>query len=405
MDTPEETSIITFPSNLTEHPTFQERNLLLEYGFRNFFAFKEGAIVSFRFDGNTPDTISQGRPAATVMGGNGANAAGKTHLLKALHFLSWFGARSFDWKPESKMPIEPFGDSTEPSEFYAEFKIGEYTYRYEISLTDEKVLSEILHRTKSKRVTLFERKGNAIAHTTKEFSLLSTLQLRNNVSIISTANQYQLPILGDVFAFFSNIITNVAYSGFHQPLASINETSEFLKKAPTFHKFVEAFICSCDTGVSKIKIHEREGEKGKPIYYPTFIHNIGNKEYEVSTFEESSGTKRLFSILPDYLGTLAEGGLLVVDEFDLHLHPRILPKLIDLFTDEDTNPHNAQLIFTSHDSRIMDSLGRYRTYIVEKQDNESFAFRIDEVPGDMLRNDRPISPIYEDGKIGGVPHV
>lgn len=379
--------------------------MLLEYGFQNFFAFKEGAIISFRFDGNTPEPIAQGRAAATVMGVNGANAAGKTHLLKALHFLSWFGASSFDWKPESKMPIEPFGNSTEPSEFYAEFKIGEYTYRYETSLTDEKVWSEVLHRTKSKRVTLFERKYNSIVHTTKEFAALSTLQLRNNVSVISTAHQYQLPVLGDVFTFFSNIITNVAYGGFHQPLSNINETSEFLKKAPTFHKFVESFIRSCDTGVSKINIYEREGEKGRPIYYPVFIHNIDNKEYEVSTFEESSGTKRLFSILPDYLGTLANGGILVVDEFDLHLHPKILPKLIGLFTDEKTNPLNAQLIFTSHDSRIIDSLGRYRTYIVEKRDNESFAFRIDEVPGDLLRNDRPISPIYEDGKIGGVPRV
>lgn len=379
--------------------------MLLEYGLSNFFSFKEGAVISFRFDGNTPEDIAQGRSCSTIMGVNGANAAGKTHLLKAIDFVSWFGAHSFDWKPGTKMPIEPYAGSEEPIEFYAEFSIEKIIYRYEIAVTGEKVYREALYRTKSKRTQLYERIENKIVDATKEFNSLHTLTLRNNVSVISTINQHQLPILRDVYDFLFKISTNVGYSGLHEPFSDINRIAKLLAETPLVHEFVENFIRDCDTGISRIAIHQREGEKDEPIFYPLFMHTIGDHEYGVATHEESSGTKRLFQTLPYYLMMLTVGGVLVIDEFDLHLHPHILPKLLELFTDPESNPKNAQLIFTSHDARILDSLGRYRSCIATKRDNESFAFRLDEVPGDLLRNDRPISPVYEDGKIGGVPRV
>lgn len=396
----------------TVHFYALEVSLLLEYGVRNFFSFKEGAIVSFRFDGNTPEGITQGRSCSTIMGVNGANAAGKTHLLKALRFISWFGARSFAGKPDSKMPLEAYARSSEPSEFYIEFEGTDVTYRYEFELTDAKVHREALYRTKAKRTLLFERIENTIAVATKEFSGLRTLTFRSNVSVISTVNQHQLKLLQDVFRFLDNILTpNIGYAGLRdQPVADFdsadfNTSMKFLFDVPAVREFTEDFIRACDTGVEKISIYKSEGEKGEPIFYPWFVHTIDDKEYEISLYEESSGTKRLIRTLPDYFCALNLGAVLVIDEFDLHLHPDILPKLLDLFTDPVSNPKNAQLVFTSHNARIMDSLGRYRTYIVAKRDNESFAFRLDEVPGDLLRNDRLISPIYEEGKIGGVPRI
>ena len=380
--------------------------MLLEYGLKNFFAFREGAIVSFRFDGNTPESIAQGRPCATIMGVNGANAAGKTHLLKGLNFLNWFCVRSFAWKPDAKLPIESFGGSKEPSEFFAEFTIGELTYRYECSVTEERVCSEALYRTKAKRTLLFERKENTITHSIKELHALHALTLRSNVSVIATVNQYQLKILQDVFGFFEGIFTSVTCGGRHGPLSDMNEVSEFLFKSHEVREFVEDFITSCDAGISKINIYQRPGAKSDDyIYFPAFVHVIDGKEHEVRAHEESSGTKRLYRTLHEYMFVLAVGGVLAVDEIDMHLHPHILPKLLNLFVDSKINSNNAQLIFTSHDSQVMDRLGRYRSYIVTKRDNESFAFRLDEVPGDLLRNDRLISPVYEDGKIGGVPRL
>jgi len=50
-------------------------------------------------------------------------------------------------------------------------------------------------------------------------------------------------------------------------------------------------------------------------------------------------------------------------------------------------------------------MGKYRTFLVNKTDNESFGYRLDEIPGEMLRNDRSITPIYNAGKIGGIPRI
>jgi len=79
--------------------------------------------------------------------------------------------------------------------------------------------------------------------------------------------------------------------------------------------------------------------------------------------------------------------------------------LLNLFEDKELNPNNAQLIFTTHDYDVMDRIGKYRIVLVNKSDNESFLYRLDEIPGDMIRNDRLISPIYNANKIGGKPKI
>ena len=379
--------------------------MLLEYGLHNFFAFKEGAVVSFRFDRKAPESVTFGRTCSTVLGVHGANASGKTQLLKALQFLSWFCARSFALKPDSDMPISAFATSGDPSSFYVEFECGETEYRYECSLTRTHVRSEVLYRTRARRIKLFERIDNSITYATRELHALQSLTYRSNVSVIATVNQHQIGMFTDVFDFFSNIDSNVGFTGLYDLHLDISETSRFLHENPACLDRVNSLIAACDTGVKRVVIEHRETEDGRTLHYPTFIHDIDGKDFPVPAATESSGTKRLFQIFPLYLTTLQNGGVLVADEFDLHLHPHLLPAILDHFLDPKKNPKQAQLLLTSHDSNIMNTLGRYRTYVTTKRDNESFAFRLDDVPGDLLRNDRPIAPIYDDGKIGGVPRV
>lgn len=113
------------------------------------------------------------------------------------------------------------------------------------------------------------------------------------------------------------------------------------------------------------------------------------------------GTKALFLNLYKYWLVLKDGALLVFDEFDTHLHPMILPEIIELFQSKSINKKNAQLLITAHNTEIIDSLGRYNTVLVNKENNESYCYRLDEIS--LLRNDRSISPIYKKGKIGGIP--
>ncbi len=380
--------------------------MLLTFGFKNFFSFKEGVDISFRLDAKCPETISMGRAHTNVLCVKGANASGKTHIIRAISFLSDFCARSFAADPESVIAIEGFYGNHEPTNFYVEFQaVDGMEYRYELELTEAGVISETLFRTKNKRTKILERKANEISYATKKLDLLKTVKLRSNASVISTASQHQLEELTPVVLFFANIITNVSFSGLRDRWVSVDVASNMLNKTPDLLAFVTEFIRECDVGVENIEIHSAQDDKGKEKKFPVFLHRVGNDLMPVVDSTESSGTRALFRYLGVYKTMLKTGGVLALDEFDINLHPHILPKLVNLFLSDEQNPKAAQLLFTTHDGQILDMLGRYRTYLANKVDNESFAYRLDEIGGDILRNDRPIFPVYHEGKIGGVPKI
>ena len=385
---------------------FEDIELLLEYGFKNFFSFKEGASISLKLDSNCPTNISRGLDFTTVLGIKGANGSGKTTVLKAFAFLSHFCCDSFSDKLESRIPIDSFYDSKEPSEFYSVFIIGENTYTYELSLTGEKVLSETIFRKKAsgKKIKIVHRIEDKLIPT-KEFERLKAIKLRKNASLISTAHQYDFNELEELYLYFKQTIYNVSFSGLHEIPYDISLVSRFIKEDKQRLEFVKNFSAKCDTGISDIRIIEIEDETKKKKLVPIFVHKVNDKEQSVTQYTESSGTKALYRNLPSYHLILKSGGVMIVDELETHLHPHLLPKLIELFLDPKINKKNAQLIFSTHDAEIINLLGRYRTYLVNKEDNESFTYRLDEIPGDILRNDRPILPAYTDGKIGGIPRL
>lgn len=385
--------------------------MLLEYGFRNFFSFREGAVVSLRLDGSCPEVFSKGRSVATVLGVKGANGAGKTHLLKGLAFLAHFCIHSFDNEPEGLIGFSSFFENRDPSSLYAEFRSNSgVEYRYEVELTDEAVLVETIYRIKKRKTLLLKRVGVAKVEGPKEVDALRKIKLRPNVSIVSLAHQYGLTILDDVHKFFKYMVTNVNYVGYRDIFRNQGAVAKFLFEKPQILEFVSKFIRECDVGISNIEIVEKKEaqdslKESKPTYDAVCYHMVDNKEKQLPMALESNGTKTLFRSMALYEIVLRSGGVAIIDEFDVHLHPHLLSKIIDLFENPETNPHNAQLIFSAHDDSVMDLLGRYRTILVNKESNESFSYRLDEVPGTVLRNDRSMVPTYNDGKIGGVPRV
>ncbi len=379
--------------------------MLLEFGMKNFFSFREEVSISFRLDANCPAWIAQNRDFTPVICIKGANGSGKTQILKGLAFLAHFCIDSFSNKPDDKIGVASFFKNEQACEFYAEFLMDGITYRYELSTTDLEVKSETIYKTKAKTIKLFERIGNEITTKTKSLHGLDAIKLRKNVSVIATAHQYELDDLSNIYRFFDAIIVNVGRSGLHDSLISMSAISEFLLHNNNIFDFVKSFIHECDVGITDIQIASVTNKADEQEFFPIFIHSSDGKEHAIIDAMESSGTRALFKSLAAYQLTLEKGGVLALDEFDIHLHPHILPKLLDLFLNPDTNPKDAQLVFSTHDTEILNLLGRYRVYLVAKEENESFAFRLDEIPGDILRNDRPIRPAYNEGRIGGVPRL
>jgi hypothetical protein len=382
--------------------------MLLKYGMRNYSSFKEGIEVSFELKESARKTVGNG-PVTNILCVNGANGSGKTNLLKGLSFLGMFCANSFDTKPDNKIPVDSYFFNDEPTEFYVEFVgLDECRYKYECTLTVEKILTEKLSRKRKRESAVVERVGNEITECIQEFEALCDIKkIRRNASIISIANQHEIGCIEPFYQFFRRFTSNVGYTGLYSVTKYYEEgeiTKLYYEDSELF-KFVKGLICKADLGISDIQIKPSEGEDGNVTYYPIFTHNNKKKKKFLTYQYESSGTKTLYVNLFRYWDTLNSGGVLIIDEFDINLHPHILPMLLNCFTDPKSNKQKAQLIFTTHNTSILNEMGKYRTFLVNKDDNESFGYRLDEIPGDLLRNDRDISPIYNAGKIGGVPKL
>lgn len=382
--------------------------MLWEFGVRNYYGFREGMTLSFALDANCPSSISRGMPYSTIMCVKGANAAGKTTVLRAMSFIAAFACRSFAYDPASPIPVMAHFDSGEPIELFADFEWDGVRYLYEVTMTDREVRREAISRKVKKTTLLVERIGDKLTHCIREFEALSSMRLRTNVSFVSLARQYGHTEVKPIFDFFATVRGNVSFMG-HVYDHDVKDVAEELYKDPEKRQFVTQFIKTADVGVTGINIREYtdkdelDPSKVTKRYVPFFVHGSSNKF--ITWHTESSGTRALFSRLPRFQQVLRRGGVLLADEFDLHLHPHIIPKLLDLFTDPEINTSGAQLIFTTHDEAVLEIAGKYRTYIVNKDDNESFAYRLDEIAGDLVRNDRPVGPIYRAGKLGGVPRL
>lgn len=392
--------------------------MIKKFGFKNFSSFKEGAEISFDYDGNTPETVSNGELIGTVLGIKGANGSGKTNVLKALSFLYCFVTKRMTTKQKNKddedeinLPIKSYYFSKEPSEFYIEFINNGILYYYELDVSKNGIARELIIRNKnednSKDITVLERVGNKIISNLSEYDEITKINLKEDQSLISLSSDFnfnsEMLDLKNVSDEFKWLIFNVGSKGLMvEDISHITDSrATFYKSNPDALSFVKSIIVSGDDGVSDIKILTTKNSAGEEIDYPVFIHKVNDQEHELTYADESMGTKILFNNLFKYWSTLKRGGILIFDEFDIHLHSMILPEIIDLFIDPDTNPKRAQLIFTAHNTEIIDSLGRYRTILVNKENNESYCYRLDSIS--MLRNDRPISPFYQKGKIGGVP--
>lgn len=392
------------------------KNLL----FENFYSFAEETILDFGL-GKKPtpsgyDIDIGGERWNKAIAIVGANGSGKTQLLKPLAFLSWFVSESFlGNNPDSEIPCAPHMlHKDQPSRFELEFLLNGIDYRYQLELTPQEVISEALFaKTSSQFSYLFKREKTETGYSFKQkgfsFSKNQAEKLRGNASLISAAHSYDVAEARAFVEFFDRIETNVVSSGrrHFEHVRLLTAASRFHHSPELKDRMSEA-MSRFDLGLNGVEIREVAGrdESGKEekLYLPFGLHQSEEgDQFELPFFEESSGTQSAFVLLEPILKTLHHGGVAVIDELDNDLHPHLVPQLLQWFEFEATNPHQAQLVFTCHTPEVLNLLQKHQVYLVEKQNQCSEAWRMDDMTG--LRADDNLYAKYMAGALGATPNL
>ena len=393
--------------------------MLLAFSLKNFQSFREGVEISLEQNKNVPEdgksyfetaTESRVSKALAVIG---PNASGKTTLIKSLAFINWFVKDSFNAQIDSPIPLSQFfTTSDQPSDFEVRFSLNNKEWKYRLSVDGKRVHSEALYCKETKNFSyVFQRNWNqeTASYNVKQkkfgMSQKEAEKVRENASLISTAVQYAVPIAEALYR--TGFWTNVYVLGRH-PIDEMQlfAANRFYDDNEPVRQEMSRLLSSWDLGLQDIRIQKQtiSNDKGETseILRPEAIHKVDGIEHSLPLALESSGTRGAYFLLSRILPALQDGGLVVVDELEADLHPMMLTPILDLFFSSESNPNNAQIIFTCHSIEVMHLLHKSQVVLVEKNENcESDAWRLDSVKG--LRADDNLYAKYMAGAYGAVP--
>ena len=353
-------------------------------------------------------------PVSAIYGPNGG---GKSNVLAALHTLvakilrPLYATEDNEDKVllQKRIIVEPFvfSDSkNEPTEFELFFRTESAEYRYILHVKRDVVIYESLDRVKletGRRSALYTRddKGivlkGAFAKLKVSDDLSKTLTLLSYLGIAYKENA----VVKDVLHWFQFGVNFLNYGNPIQELRMAISTSEDVK-----HLMLE-MIQEMDLDIVDFRVEEKENDRIEVFTK----HLVDDVETELSLSDESSGTKKLFGLLPFIAASLLDGTVLVIDELDAKIHPVLLRHIIMMFNDMNINRHNAQLIFTSHDLSTMNSevFRRDEIWFVAKgnaQNSKLYSLvEFKNEKGESVRKDAKFDKQYLEGKYGADPYL
>lgn len=412
--------------------------MLLEFRLGNFRSFKSESAMSLiastdkSLRENTIETGISSLPrvvrSAVVYG---PNASGKSNFLRGLLLMRGMVVESASLPPQSTFNIQPFRLDPEtkdkPCLFEVTVSIDGVRYQYGFEATPNRITAEwlLVYQTNKSAVWFDRRRDEA---TDKDiYKLGSGLKgskqvwrdaTRPNALFLSTAIQLNSEALAPLYKWFAESL-HVIQSG--QMISDVFTTEKI--KDPIWERRVVDFLSSADIAISAIRAHEMDGfqtllqinpaegvvsepriEKGR-ILRPRFTHSVGETTAEMEFEDESDGTQKLFALAGPLFEILQRGQVLVIDELDRSLHELLVRHFVRLFHDPEINTKGAQLIFTSHDSSLLEGnlLRRDQVWFVEKgNDLASYLTPLTEY---SARKDEALDRGYRAGRYGAIPVI
>ena len=406
--------------------------MLVEFGVGNYRSFKDIVTLSMvaanlrakdkELDANNVfplgESISLLKSAAIY----GANASGKSNLVRAIKFMRQFVRTSATGsQAQDPIDVESFRLDAEteyaPSYFQIIFYLDGKRYRYGFEADAQRVHAEWLYHVPTKIETrLFVREGDTfdLSGVFKEGQKLSD-KTRDNALFLSVVAQFNGPIAQSILGWFGTLggmsgLSDAAFRRF---------TIARMEDQTTRDKIV-AFVKRLDTGIADVKIEETDDSVVQALR-PLFAsatksvitqHSKYDRESQQITFEdfdldkhESDGTQKIFALAGPLLETLNNGQVLVIDELDARLHPLITRTIIELFNSQITNPKNAQLVFVTHNASLLSNKFFRRDQIWFTEKDRYGATDLYSLAEFKVRNDASFGKDYIAGKYGAIPFI
>jgi uncharacterized protein len=360
----------------------------------------------------------------------GANASGKSNLVRALVRMMNFVAKSFQDEDYIK-GFETFALDKKylrlPMHFELVFLVKGTLYRYGFEITNHKVSAEWLFGPAQKNeVEYFTRRGDEITVNKtrfKEGADLTEGKTRDTTLFLNVAHAFNGPIAKEIKDFFR--LYFCITTGLDDSLLR-NITLNLLKRSEAKDKIMD-LMKAADFGIEEInniKASEfqfpgwvptdiqakmKAGEESSVLASLRAIRNIPQDDLPAAflfDWFESEGTKKFLTYAGPIVQSLQLGATLVIDEFDARLHPALTRRIVELFNSKEHNKKNAQLIFVTHDVNLLDSslLRRDQIYFAEKNAaGETSLYSLINVGG--VRNDASYEKDYMKGKYGALPYL
>jgi AAA15 family ATPase/GTPase len=366
---------------------------------------EEAALLSMPPDANAALKL-RGLPVVALYG---ANAAGKSAVIDAMDtFVAGILWSQTQTSSDRGTPHDPFlldGASRHAaSQYDADFVLGSTRYHYGFTMDAEVIVSEwlysyALHAERQTKTVLFHRDGREsepfyFGKSLKGDNKRITKLTRSNSLFLSAAAQNAHPVLQPIYEYFYKQVSRrmTTHEG---GMAFLGEQlfNYFANDAERYKRVVN-FLQAADVGIAKIDFskvpitetkrklledldqliakHVRKStslaEKSEETKVEILHVGEGGQYFPIALDEESSGTRALMQLLGPVFNRLQDGGVLIIDELNVALHPLVSRELVGLFSNPQTNPAKAQLIFSTHDTSILTAglLRRDQIWFAEK---------------------------------------
>lgn len=358
----------------------------------------------------------------------GANASGKSNLIRAIQLLRAIVADSAGLQPNQELNVQPFRlnskNENDPIEFEVTFLKNKVRYQFGFSLTAKQIINEwlIVYKTNQPQSWYsrnFDPDRNSYTYKfgshMRGAKALWKNATRPNSLFLSMATQLNSEQLKPIF----DLITQNLIVFERGAIPMMDYTVDHIAKngADT----VKKFLAAADVGIDDIqlkstphtfKLMELDIAKGqianpreeeRDILVPTFLHTSSAGSAIFNFEDESEGTQKLFNLAGPLFNIFERGQVLIVDELDRSLHPLLVYQLIEMFQDQEINKNNAQLIFTTHNTSILTNtlLRRDQIWFTEKANNQ--ASKLFPLTNFALRKSEAIERGYLSGRYGALP--